>query len=83
MIRDPEPCTTFARTRRHYSLDLGVNHWGAKKPGRRGTTLCGDPQAMDQEKVDYLAEAAGGTPVVVDSLRECPLCRNVIDGASP
>lgn len=47
----PEPCTTEARRRRHYSAALVADRHAPRQPGRGGRTLCGQ-SGRDEERAN-------------------------------
>jgi hypothetical protein len=68
-VRQPEPCTSWARRKCHYSADLRRAQYGA---GRVGIARCG-AEVVDQERVDYW-EAGRRRCTDISTLPECKLC---------
>jgi hypothetical protein len=65
-----EPCTTWSRRLRHFSLNLA----SARVGGREGTTLC-DADAYDEENRNAWMASFGSTKrVTVADLPPCKKC---------
>lgn len=68
-MRQPEPCTTWARRKRHYSTNLRPSLAGR---GRSGWALCG-AAVMDQLRVQYW-EIGSRRRTRISTLPECKKC---------
>lgn len=68
-VVNAEPCTSWARRKRHYSTNLYRLVFGR---GRGGITLCGET-AADQQRVDYW-ENGSRRRTDISTLPECKKC---------
>lgn len=68
-MRQPEPCTSWARRKRHYSDNL--RPYSDARRGRAGIALCG-AGVVDQERVDYWE--ANNRHTDISTLPECKKC---------
>lgn len=66
-VRQPEPCTSWARRKRHYSDNLRPAPYAA---GRIGWALCG-VDAMDEE---HLRKHWGHRGKDIAAMPECKKC---------
>jgi hypothetical protein len=71
--RSPEPCTTWSRRLRHYSVNLEPDRHAPCHPGRTGRTLCGEG-AYDEERRQYELSKWSDRRVVVADLPPCKKC---------
>lgn len=69
----PEPCTTWSRRKRHFSVDLDVGSGVEPPPGRIGTTLCGE-DAYDQDRRQWELSRWSDRTVNVEALPLCKRC---------
>lgn len=70
----PEPCTTQANRKKHWSAALEHGQTRARLlPGRTGQTLCGDT-GMDEERANYELRRWSNRQITVADLPECKHC---------
>lgn len=72
----PEPCTTWSRRLKHFSVDLASDNRPGRQPilpGRVGRTLCNE-EAFDQERRQYELSRWSDRTVNVDALPPCKKC---------
>ena len=79
----PELCTTWGRRKRHWSVNLKptADRWKLDRPGRSGSSLCGQ-NVMDEARRNYSLRCYGHTTVVVADLPPCLSCERSLRAVS-
>lgn len=75
----PKPCTTAAKSKRHYAFMLVPDRHAPRHPGRTGRTACGN-SGMDEERANWERNRWGARrkQLVVADLPECKQCAKTL-----